>query len=146
MRHPRRILTAALIAGATLSAGAAVAADYSGYSGADLYHRFCESCHGRGGRGDGPVASTLAAPLPDLTRIAARHGGKYPDNWVYRVIDGREVIYAHGLREMPVWGVELWREQGADVTAGEKTRDAIASLVEFLKGLQAPRALGDPGH
>ena len=124
----------------------ALGADFSGASGPELYHRFCESCHGAKGEGDGPVASRFAVAVPDLTRIALRHGGQYPDNWVYRVIDGREALFAHGTREMPVWGIELWREQGADVTAGGKTRDAITTLVEYLHTLQVARTLAEPGR
>ena len=144
MRHCTRAPAAVLLALATLAAAPAGAADYSAYTGAELYHRFCESCHGRSGGGDGPVSPSLAAAVPDLTRVAARHGGRFPDNWVYRVIDGRESLMSHGPRDMPVWGVELWREQGADVTAGEKTRDAIGRLVDYLRGLQAARTPGAP--
>ena len=149
MRDRTRIPAVALlavVAAAAASVPAAGAADYSVYSGADLYHRFCESCHGKTAAGDGPVSHSLAVAVPDLARIAARHGGKFPENWVYRVIDGREALLSHGPRDMPVWGVELWREQGADVTAGEKTRDATTRLVEYLRGLQAPRTLGEPNH
>ncbi len=121
---------------ALLAAGGAPAADYSAYTGAELYHRFCASCHGPGGTGDGPVARSLAVAVPDLTRIAQRHGGQFPENWTYRVIDGREALVSHGPRDMPVWGVELWREQGADVNAGLRTRDAVARLVDYLRGLQ----------
>jgi mono/diheme cytochrome c family protein len=142
MHYRNHSLAAALLA--ALAATPAAAADYSGYGGADLYRRFCASCHGRTLGGDGPVAADLAVAVPDLTRIAARHGGTYPDNWVYRVIDGREGLVSHGPRDMPVWGVELWREQGADITAGLKTRDVIAGLVDYLKTLQAERSLADP--
>ena len=146
MRDRTRIQAAGLLALAALAVPAAGAADYSGYSGAELYHRFCESCHGKSGAGDGPVSHSFAVAVPDLTRIASRHGGKFPDNWAYRVIDGRETLISHGPRDMPVWGVELWREQGADVTAGEKTRDAIARLVDYLRTLQVARTLAEPGH
>ena len=146
MRHRNRVCAAGLLAVAVAAAPAARAADYSGYSGAELYHRFCESCHGRDGVGDGPVSRSLAVALPDLRRIALRHDGHYPENWVYRVIDGRDALISHGPRDMPVWGVELWREQGADVTAGAKTRDVVARLVEYLKDLQLPRTLAEPGH
>jgi len=128
----------------TLAVAAAGAADYATLTGAELYHRFCESCHGKAGAGDGPVSRGLAVAPPDLTRIAERHGGRYPDNWVYRIVDGREALMSHGPRDMPVWGVQLWREQGADVTAGEKTRDATARLVDYLRSLQRPRTLGGP--
>jgi mono/diheme cytochrome c family protein len=143
MRHSHRPVAALL---AALAITPAAASDFSGYSGAELYQRFCASCHGSTLAGDGPVARSLAVEVPDLTRIAARHSGTYPDNWVYRVIDGRETVIAHGPRDMPVWGVELWREHGADVVAGRKTRDLIERLVEYLKGQQAAPRLGDPGH
>ncbi len=145
MRHRNRFPAAVFVALAVLAAPA-VAADYSGYSGADLYRRFCSSCHGIAGQGDGPVSRSLAAAMPDLRRLAGRHGGHFPDNWTYRVIDGRESMLSHGPRDMPVWGVELWREQGADVTAGEKTRDAIGRLVDYLRTLQVAPALTEPGH
>jgi mono/diheme cytochrome c family protein len=145
--QPRpRVRAAALAAFVTLIAREAPAADYTAYSGAELYQRFCASCHGTAGAGDGPVSRSLAVAVPDLRRIAQRHGGRYPDNWVYRVIDGREGLVSHGPRDMPVWGVELWREQGADITAGAKTRDAIAGLVDYLRSLQVERSLADPGR
>jgi mono/diheme cytochrome c family protein len=149
MRPRTRVRAAALwalAALAALAAPAAVAADYSVYTGAELYQRFCASCHGRTGVGDGPVSRALVVAVPDLTRIALRHGGNFPDNWVYRVIDGREGLLSHGPRDMPVWGVELWREQGADITAGEKTRDAIARLVDYLRDRQVARTLAEPGR
>jgi mono/diheme cytochrome c family protein len=131
----RALIGLALLAFAT----GAAAADYQDYGGAELYQRFCASCHGKDGRGGGPVAGALKGETPDLTRIAVRHQGRYPENWVYRVIDGREYLMAHGPRDMPVWGVELWREQGADVDAAAKTRDLIARLVEYLRSLQEAR-------
>jgi mono/diheme cytochrome c family protein len=152
----RRALRAAAAIGATVLnvlagtlassvARPAAAADFSSFSGAELYHRFCESCHGKGGAGDGPVAGSLKLAVPDLTRIAERHHGEFPDNWVYRVIDGQERLFAHGSRDMPVWGIELWREQGADVTAGAKTQAVIDRLVEYLRSLQAHRTPRGPG-
>jgi len=134
----RRVLAAS--AWLALLPAACFAADYSSYTGQELYARFCASCHGKTATGDGPVSKSLLVAVPDLTTIARRHGGEFPENWVYRVIDGREYLAVHGSREMPIWGVELWREQGADVTAGEKTRDAVARLVAYLKSLQAVRA------
>lgn len=80
------------------------AAELSSYSGAELYQRFCASCHGYSGFGDGPVASQLKVSVPDLTRIAKRHGGVFPAEDVRRIIDGRSVHMAHGTRTMPVWG------------------------------------------
>eukprot|EP01032_Pedospumella_encystans_P014389 gene14389-16527_t len=49
----------------------------------------CASCHGAAGKGDGPVRSFLVKPPSDLTRITQRHGGKFPQDLMWEVIDGR---------------------------------------------------------
>jgi len=46
------------------------ARDFSGYTGVQLYKRFCSSCHGDQARGNGTVAKSLKIEVPDLTRIA----------------------------------------------------------------------------
>jgi hypothetical protein len=104
-------------------------------SGAELYARFCASCHGEGARGDGPVAPTLAALVPDLTRISERYG-EFPADRLRQIIDGRSLVPAHGTRYMPVWGYEFWWEGGADRTAEADARAYIARLIEFLSTIQ----------
>ncbi len=47
------------------------------YSGVRLYQVFCSSCHGLTGRGDGPVEPLFRGGVPDLTHLAARHGGAF---------------------------------------------------------------------
>jgi mono/diheme cytochrome c family protein len=42
------------------------------------YKDNCASCHGASGKGDGPVHSFLVKPPSDLTTIARRNGGKFP--------------------------------------------------------------------
>lgn len=105
-------------------------------SGQELFERFCASCHGDEARGDGPVAPSLSAPVPDLTRIAQRNGGAFPAAAVQQFIDGRMDVIAHGPRTMPVWGYELWWESGADRAAEVDTRELLERLVEYLSGLQ----------
>ena len=118
--------------------------DFSQYSGAELFQRFCASCHGKTAEGDGVVGPVLQIRAPDLTEIAKRHGGQFPDNKIYQIIDGRVPITAHGTRDMPVWGLELWRAQGYDLEAGRKTTLAIEKLVDYLKSIQKPRRTPDP--
>jgi mono/diheme cytochrome c family protein len=60
------------------------AEDLSAYDGSQLYQRFCASCHGVHGLGDGSVAPSLKISVPDLTHIARRHGGKFPTDVVRR--------------------------------------------------------------
>ncbi len=78
------------------------AADADG--GRQMYLRYCSSCHGRDGRGNGPVSRDLKVEVPDLTRIAEKHRGIYPLDDVMATIDGRRLVRGHGDRDMPIWG------------------------------------------
>ena len=134
--HPRRLAVAfvALVLSAPVLAFEAVTLE--DYSGAELFDRFCASCHGSGARGNGPVAGSLNVAVPDLTLIADRHG-EFPVALVRDVIDGRGIdMRAHGTRTMPVWGYEFWVEEGGDSVAQRAVRDAISKLVEHLRSLQ----------
>ena len=103
--------------------------------GRQTYARACASCHGPAGRGDGPVAGTLAVPVPDLTLLAAGHGGTFPRDFVIGVITGEQKIGAHGTREMPVWGQRFDAEPGAAV-AVVYTRQRVEMLASYLESLQ----------
>jgi mono/diheme cytochrome c family protein len=118
--------------------------DLVGYSGEELYQRFCAACHGTAGQGDGPVASSLAVLVPDLTRLYQRHGETFPGAQVREIIDGRSVVVAHGTRVMPVWGYEFWVEEGADVVAEQETRTIVDNLVEYIRSLQYAADLLEP--
>ena len=105
-------------------------------SGAEIYQRYCASCHGADGRGDGPAAATLD-PLPsDLTAIARRRAGKFPHSEIHEIVDGRAVLPAHGTRAMPVWGYEF--EAGAPQAApGRAAAQSMTQrLVTYLQSLQ----------
>jgi mono/diheme cytochrome c family protein len=94
-----RILVAAVL----LVAGAAVRADEApDLSGPEMYQHFCAGCHGPRGRGNGPVARTLKAKVPDLSRIAARNGGSFDRARIRDIVDGTGLRDAHGTSEMPV--------------------------------------------
>jgi mono/diheme cytochrome c family protein len=105
-------------------------------AGAELFATRCASCHGLDARGDGPAASAFGTPLADLTRIAARNGGVFPESSIARKIDGRFDLPAHGSREMPIWGARLPDEIPGLANGDEVARGQIASLVEYLKSLQ----------
>lgn len=127
-------LLALLMLGAT-----ADAADYVGMSGKELYQRFCASCHGPSGRGDGPVAASFKVEVPDLTMIARRAGGAYPRDRIARIIDGRHIIGAHGTRTMPVWGEDLNRLEIGNPDAERGTRVIIVRLADYVWLLQRPQ-------
>ena len=96
--------------------------------------RFCASCHGIEGHGDGPVAQSFSKKIPDLTLIARRHGGEFQRDWVERSIDGRQKLASHGAYTMPVWGEDF--SQIGDPDAERATRTMIARLVDYLETLQ----------
>lgn len=129
-------LLTALIAGC---AAAPQPSELRSLSGIELYGRLCASCHGAEGRGDGPVASMIKTGVPDLTRIAARDGGEFPTEDARRIIDGRTDRRAHGPRDMPVWGWQLYDISNPD-DAGERARtdSMIDRLVTHLRSIQRP--------
>jgi Cytochrome C oxidase, cbb3-type, subunit III len=135
MRHTLTILTVCCIGWAN----AAWSADYAAMSGEDLYRRFCASCHGIEGRGDGPVAASLRVEVPDLTLIARRgYGGELRDR-IIRIIDGRYVIGAHGTRVMPVWGEDLARLELGNPDAERSAQVIIGRLADHVRSLQRPQ-------
>jgi mono/diheme cytochrome c family protein len=102
-----------------------------------LFH--CAICHGRDGRG-GPAAGMLITVPPDLTEIASRNGGIFPYERVVRIIDGREMVASHGVREMPIWGTgfRAEEEQKAELYPRErKVRNRVRALADYLISLQA---------
>ena len=132
----RCLITAVIALGCFTSAHGFEAVTLADYSGEELFQRFCASCHGESARGDGPVAQSLVTAVPDLTLISRRYG-EFPAGRIAESIDGRGlVITAHGTREMPVWGYELWVEEGGDIVAESDVRDVIAKLVGYLRSIQ----------
>ena len=80
-------------------------------NGREHYVRYCASCHGVGGRGDGPAADAIQPRPTDLTRLRERYGGQYPIREVMGAIDGRYPVRAHGDSAMPVWGIVFEQEK-----------------------------------
>jgi mono/diheme cytochrome c family protein len=105
--------------------------------GADLYKTYCASCHGKTGKGDGPVAPMPKATVPDLTAIAKTNGGVFPEARVRRIIMGEGMIASHGSREMPVWG-PIFHQVEEDVDRGNVR---LENLVKYLESIQAPPSL-----
>jgi mono/diheme cytochrome c family protein len=103
-------------------------------SGREMFLRFCSPCHGEDAKGDGPVALFLRPRPPDLTTLART--GRFDEDRLAAVIDGREVVQPHGTRQMPVWGT-IFEEQllGREDRAGEG-RAMTKELVAYLRTIQ----------
>jgi len=78
----------------------------------------------------------IGARPPDLTRIAARRGGTFPELEVFRIIDGQADLSAHGPRHMPVWGYEFFGTDADDEVAHRQAEDKVDSLVKYLRSIQ----------
>jgi mono/diheme cytochrome c family protein len=101
--------------------------------GQNLYGAYCASCHGDDAKGHGPMAAWLKVAPADLTRIAARNGGKFPLERVDRIISGNEALPSgHGTRAMPVWG-PLFSRVTRDQDLG---RVRIDNLARYLRDIQ----------
>ncbi len=100
--------------------------------GAELYLSYCKICHGAQGQA-GPMADLLKIPPPDLTQIAARRDGNYPEELVFDIIKGNENLKGHGGL-MPVWG-ETFRES-ENLETEEEVNAEVRKIVAYLKTLQ----------
>ena len=103
--------------------------------GRALYLRYCASCHGINGEGNGPLASSLTTPPANLRRLDERYGNPLPEDQVARDIDGRVAVKAHGPRDMPVWGTRFYYESRGDE---RRAQQWIADLVAYLQSIQEP--------
>ena len=100
--------------------------------GQDLYMAYCDFCHGK--NGDGAMANMLDVPPPDLSQISTRRNGQFPDEEIYKIIDGQQALEAgHGARDMPIWSEVLKNSEGIDPVMVPKK---IYELIEYLKSIQ----------
>lgn len=139
MTCTRSATIAALAAGLALTVAAPVAAEED-TPGALEYQQSCLSCHGVGGKGDGPLAKLMTVPVPDLTQIAKSHDGRFPVQDIFMIIDGRTGVRGHGY-PMPVWGARYKAEAGGKygpggIGAEDVVRGRILELVYYLHSIQ----------
>ena len=104
---------------------------------------YCAVCHGQSAVGDGPVAKDLVRAPANLRLLAKNNGGVFPEERIYKVIDGREEVMGHGNRDMPIWG--SWfkfvaRSEGGDVSDDETSEIIVAlriqGMIEYIRTLQ----------
>jgi mono/diheme cytochrome c family protein len=101
--------------------------------GPALYQAYCSSCHGKDAKGGGPMAASLKVAPSDLTRIAARNGGKFPLMRIQKIISGEEqTASAHGSREMPVWG-PIFSQVAWDQDLGRVRIDNVARYIREIQ-------------
>jgi mono/diheme cytochrome c family protein len=124
--------TALALTQPSLSAGDDVA------EGHKYFVRYCASCHGTDGLGDGPVAKSLATPPANLRKLGDKYGMPLPAHRIAEVIDGRDTARAHGSHEMPVWGEKLY-EMGAGERGEYGIGEVIGKIIAYLNTIQDRR-------
>ena len=121
---------AALLAGSPAAAAEKTADAAKAESGGHTFVRYCALCHGLDGTGAGPLAESLQKAPPDLTKLAERNGGTFPDDKVKEIIE-KGGPKSHGMMAMLAWGKVFNEELGTD---SHKVIDELASYLKTLQG------------
>ncbi|HLJ49268.1 MAG TPA: cytochrome c [Bryobacteraceae bacterium] len=98
-----------------------------------LFREYCAACHGVDAKGNGPAAFGLVRHPTDLTQMSSRHNGKFPDDYLMRVLRGEEKITSHGKQEMPAWASTFYRMNSSLNVA----QTQIFGLVNYIERIQA---------
>jgi hypothetical protein len=105
------------------------------------YMRYCAACHDDKADGNGPVSKVLSSHPADLRLLSEKYGSPLPADRVIRYIDGRDVVVAHGSREMPVWG-ESFYQSGGGAEHERQVRGILSYIVGYLRSIQIARTSG----
>lgn len=102
--------------------------------GRELYLEHCAACHGVNADGHGPLERELTAPPADLRLLSRKYGDPLPDDKIASYMDGRADVAAHGPRDMPVWGWEMW--QNPEGSGRPQVSDSVAHIIHYLRSIQ----------
>jgi mono/diheme cytochrome c family protein len=133
-RNATGALVAILLLGALAQAAARPPEPGALAKGQLAYVRYCVSCHGLTGKGDGPLAGDLRVPVPALTTLTARNAGSFPYDRVVRIVESGETLRGHGNADMPAWGDAFKKTKGTEEKSVEA---AVRNLAEYLRSIQA---------
>ena len=107
-----------------------------GDQGRAYYLRYCGSCHGPEGKGDGTVSRSLKVKPADLTQLKKKNNGVFPVEKVMATIDGRARIGAHGESKMPVWGEIFEKEASGQKEPATTSAARVKAIAEYLSTTQ----------
>jgi len=99
-----------------------------------MFKTYCAACHGKDAKGAGPASADLKTTPPDLTTLAKRHEGKFPQDYVTNVLRNGVKAPAHGSSDMPVWGPLFAKVSGEDPSI---VNMRISNLVRYLESVQS---------
>jgi mono/diheme cytochrome c family protein len=105
-------------------------------SGQEMYQQYCAACHGENAAGRGPAAAACTVRPADLTKLAARNGGKFPYDSFYAVLQfgSLATTTSHGSADMPMWlPVFSSVDPGREAIAQQR----MHNLARYVAALQA---------
>lgn len=102
-------------------------------NGVDLFKEYCAVCHGNDAKGGGPAADALKKRPADLTQLARKNGGSFPELHVMNYIKGQDFVAAHGSRDMPIWG-SIFSQMSSN---SDLVQVRTYALLKYIQGLQA---------
>lgn len=124
-----------LLLGCLLLARPAIAQGNDIAEGRELYLEHCAACHGTKGDGHGPLQHELTEPAADLRLLSRRYGNPLPEDQIARFMDGRADVKAHGPRDMPVWGWEMWQNPDGSGNPNQVS-DSVVQIIHYLQSIQ----------
>ena len=103
--------------------------------GRELYVEHCAACHGTKGDGHGPLEPELTTPPTDLRKLSEIYGNPLPEDQIAGFMDGRADVKAHGPRDMPVWGEEMWQYPEGQGNPNQVS-ESVAQIIQYLQSIQ----------
>jgi mono/diheme cytochrome c family protein len=104
--------------------------------GRAYFLKYCGSCHGVDGKGDGPVSRSLKVKPADLTQLRKRNNGVFPLEKVMASIEGKTRISAHGESKMPVWGEIFEKQASGQKDPAEASAAKVKVIADYLSTIQ----------
>jgi len=102
-------------------------------AGRETFVKYCASCHGTAGKGDGPAAFAMKPPPLDLTTVTKRHEGKFPEGYIGALLRFGRNLAAHGSDDMPVWGTHFRSLDPANDPTGQHHIDDVIAYIRSLQ-------------
>jgi mono/diheme cytochrome c family protein len=104
--------------------------------GRAYFLRYCASCHGVEGKGDGTVSRSLKVKPADLTQLKNKNKGTFPLEKVMASIEGKTRIGAHGESKMPVWGEIFEKEASGQKEPARASGTKVKVIADYLATIQ----------
>ena len=102
----------------------------------EAFERYCATCHGVDGKGEGVMSGFLKKKPADLTQISKKNGGEFPFHRTMQFIDGTTDVRAHGDPDMPVWGEVFAHETRGSPSQQAEIRTKILQITEYVRSIQ----------